>query len=33
MPQFLDDGRIRLHEKWERFGAHAETGVSQIEEL
>ena len=33
MPQLLDDGRIRLHEKWERFGAHAETGVSQIEEL
>src|SRR5262245_17021344 len=31
-PQVLDDGRIRLDEVWERFGRHAATGVSQIEE-
>jgi hypothetical protein len=32
-PQILDDGRIRLHERWERYGPHAETGVSHIEEV
>jgi hypothetical protein len=31
-PTVLDDGRIRLHEHWERFGPHAGTGVSVIEE-
>ncbi len=32
-PQVLKDGRIRLHEKWERFGPNASTGVSEIEEI
>jgi len=32
-PTTLDDGRIRLHETWERFGAHADTGVSWLEEV
>lgn len=32
VPTVLDDGRIRLHEHWERFGAEAGTGVSVIEE-
>lgn len=32
-PEILADGRIRLHEQWERFGPHAATGVSQIEEV
>ena len=31
-PEFLADGRIRLHESWERFGRHADRGVSFIEE-
>jgi hypothetical protein len=26
------DGRVRLEEHWERFGEHADTGVSVIEE-
>lgn len=32
LPTILDDGRIRLHEHWQRFGAAAATGVSVIEE-
>jgi hypothetical protein len=32
-PQVLDDGRIRLHEVWERFGRHAGRGTSAIEEI
>ncbi len=32
-PEILDDGRIRLHEQWERYGPHAATGVSEIEEI
>lgn len=32
-PEVLDDGRILLHEQWERYGAHASSGVSQIEEV
>jgi hypothetical protein len=31
-PTVLPDGRIRLHEHWERFGPQAGTGVSVIEE-
>ena len=33
VPTVLDDGRIRLHEHWERFGADTATGVSVIEEM
>lgn len=32
-PEVLADGRIRLHERWERYGAHAASGVSSIEEV
>lgn len=32
-PKVLDDGRIRLDEVWERFGEHASSGVSTIEEI
>ncbi|MEO9238224.1 MAG: hypothetical protein ABI418_09040, partial [Jatrophihabitantaceae bacterium] len=32
-PEVLADGRIRLSEKWERFGSHAAVGVSEIEEV
>jgi len=32
-PQVLGDGRIRLHEVWERFGRHAARGTSAIEEI
>jgi len=32
-PAVLADGRIRLAEVWERFGDHAATGVSVIEEI
>jgi hypothetical protein len=32
-PERLADGRIRLHEEWERFAPHASTGTSEIEEL
>jgi len=31
-PHVLADGRVRLDEVWERFGAHAATGVSSIVE-
>ncbi|MGF1425975.1 hypothetical protein [Kitasatospora sp. LaBMicrA B282] len=32
-PELLADGRIRLHERWERYGAHAERGTSALEEV
>jgi peptide/nickel transport system substrate-binding protein len=32
-PEVLADGRIRLHERWERFGPHANHGVSELEEV
>jgi hypothetical protein len=32
-PTVLDDGRIRLHEVWERYGANASSGVSELEEV
>jgi hypothetical protein len=32
-PEILSDGRIRLHEQWQRFGAQASTGTSAIEEI
>lgn len=32
-PEFLDDGRIRLNERWERYGAHADSGISALEEV
>jgi hypothetical protein len=32
-PEFLPDGRIRLHERWERYGPQAATGVSQLDEI
>lgn len=32
-PTVLDDGRIRLREVWERYGANADSGVSELEEV
>lgn len=32
-PTVLADGRIRLHEQWERYGQHASRGVSALEEI
>jgi hypothetical protein len=32
-PHLLADGRVRLEEAWERYGTHASSGVSVIEEL
>lgn len=32
-PTVLADGRIRLHEEWERYGPQGSRGVSSIEEL
>jgi hypothetical protein len=32
-PEVAEDGRIRLHEAWERYGPHAATGISYIEEV
>ena len=32
-PRLLEDGRIQLDEQWERYGAHAATGVSHLEEI
>ncbi|MET0134659.1 MAG: hypothetical protein ABW215_13835 [Kibdelosporangium sp.] len=32
-PEHLPDGRIQLNEVWERFGAHADKGVSAIAEV
>ncbi len=31
-PELTADGRVRLHEVWERYGPHAATGTSCIEE-
>ena len=33
VPELLPDGRVRLHERWERFGAHADAGLSTIVEV
>ncbi|MQY35018.1 hypothetical protein SRB17_29900 [Streptomyces sp. RB17] len=33
VPEVLDDGRIRLTETWQRYGKHAASGVSYLEEL
>jgi hypothetical protein len=33
VPHVLADGRIRLHERWERYGAHAASGTSYLEEV
>jgi hypothetical protein len=32
-PQFLDDGRIRLNEEWERYAPHADRGFSFLDEV
>jgi hypothetical protein len=32
-PEVLPDGRIRLHEQWERYGPRASSGVSQLDEV
>jgi hypothetical protein len=32
-PTVLEDGRIRLHEEWERYGVGGSRGVSSIEEV
>jgi hypothetical protein len=32
-PTVLEDGRIRLHEEWERYGPDGSRGMSSIEEL
>jgi hypothetical protein len=32
-PHTGEDGRILLHEKWERYGPHAATGESHLEEV
>ena len=32
-PELLPDGRIRLREEWERYGEHAASGVSFLEEV
>jgi hypothetical protein len=32
-PEVLPDGRVRLHERWERYGPHAASGTSELEEL
>lgn len=32
-PEVTESGRLRLHEAWERYGPHAATGVSYIEEV
>lgn len=32
-PQPSEDGRLVLREEWERYGEHAETGVSYLEEV
>jgi hypothetical protein len=31
-PELLDDGRIRLYERWQRYGPNAASGVSELEE-
>lgn len=32
-PEVTEDGRVRLREVWERYGPHAATGVSYLEEV
>jgi hypothetical protein len=32
-PEVAEDGRIRLCERWERYGPHAATGTSYLEEV
>jgi hypothetical protein len=32
-PDRLEDGRILLTERWERYGPHAATGVSYLEQV
>lgn len=32
-PEVSADGRLRLREAWERYGPHAATGVSYLEEV
>jgi hypothetical protein len=32
-PELLDGGRLRLHEAWQRYGPHAASGVSCLEEV
>jgi len=32
-PEFLVDGRIKLNERWERYGDHAQQGTSSIVEV
>jgi hypothetical protein len=32
-PQFLPGGYLRLQEQWERYGRHAATGISYLEEV
>jgi len=32
-PEYLPDGRIQLHEVWERYGVHAQRGTSTIVEV
>ncbi|CCK28608.1 hypothetical protein BN159_4229 [Streptomyces davaonensis JCM 4913] len=33
VPEIGDDGRVTLHETWERYGPHAATGVSLLREV
>jgi hypothetical protein len=33
VPELLDDGRIRLLERWERYGPGGSRGLSALEEL
>ncbi|GAA1228695.1 hypothetical protein GCM10009665_18930 [Kitasatospora nipponensis] len=32
-PELTADGRVRLREAWERYGPHAASGISYIEEV
>ncbi len=32
-PERLDDGRVRLHETWQRFAPYPATGVAVLEEV
>ncbi|WP_409493107.1 hypothetical protein [Amycolatopsis sp. cmx-11-12] len=32
-PEVAEDGRLRLREAWERYGPHAATGVSYLDEV
>jgi hypothetical protein len=33
VPEELPDGRIRLHETWERYGANGRRGTGMLEEV